>query len=63
MESGLNARAVDFAKLGLLYLRGGSWDGKQVLPRGWIEASTSNDPQIAGPATSLAGEEWAWGAG
>jgi hypothetical protein len=24
MESGLNSRAVDFAKLGLLYLRGGS---------------------------------------
>lgn len=45
MESGLNARAIDFAKLGVLYLNGGEWVGGEILPRSWVEASTS--PQAA----------------
>ena len=59
MEGGLNARAIDFAKFGLLYLREGSWEGRQILPPGWVEASTRHDPRIAGPASSGPGEEWA----
>jgi CubicO group peptidase (beta-lactamase class C family) len=42
MESGLNARAVDFAKLGLLYARGGAWHGRQLVPRAWVQ-----DPTVA----------------
>ena len=34
MESGINARAIDYAKFGRLYLNKGSWDGTQILPRG-----------------------------
>jgi len=30
----------DMAKLGLLYLHGGLWDGQQLLPDGWVEAAT-----------------------
>lgn len=30
----------DAAKIGYLYLRGGLWDGDQVVPREWVEAST-----------------------
>jgi CubicO group peptidase (beta-lactamase class C family) len=41
MESGLNARATDFARLGVLYLKGGEWQGREILPRSWVEASTS----------------------
>ena len=41
MESGINARAIDFAKFGRLYLHRGKWDGVQVLPPGWIDESTS----------------------
>jgi len=59
MESGLNARAVDFAKFGILYLRGGLWQGRQVLPQSWIEASTRHDPEVAGPATGPFAKEWA----
>ncbi len=44
MESGLNARAVDFAKFGRLYLRQGDWNGKQVVPEGWVVESTTIEP-------------------
>lgn len=59
MESGLNARAVDFVKFGLLFLDGGARDGRQIVPRAWVEASTCHDPAVAGPASSPPGQEWA----
>ena len=31
--SNINMSAQDFARFGLLYLRGGEWDGRQLLPR------------------------------
>ncbi len=31
--------ARDFAKFGLLYARGGAWDGDQILPQDWVEYS------------------------
>lgn len=40
METGVNARAIDFAKFGALYLNGGSWNGSQVISKTWIDAST-----------------------
>jgi CubicO group peptidase (beta-lactamase class C family) len=43
MESGINARAIDFAKFGCLYLNRGEWDGEQVVPAGWVEQSTRVD--------------------
>jgi CubicO group peptidase (beta-lactamase class C family) len=59
MESGLNARAIDFAKFGRLYLHGGAWQGHQLVPPAWVEASTHHDAKVAGPATSPPGQEWA----
>jgi CubicO group peptidase (beta-lactamase class C family) len=41
-SSFVHARALDFAKFGLLYLRGGEWDGHQLLSRQW--ASTAQTP-------------------
>lgn len=43
MESGLNARAIDYAKFGRLYLQKGNWDGKQIIPESWIIESTTID--------------------
>jgi CubicO group peptidase (beta-lactamase class C family) len=36
----LNARARDFAKIGRLYLNNGNWNGKQIVSKAWVEAST-----------------------
>jgi CubicO group peptidase (beta-lactamase class C family) len=41
MESGLNARAIDFARLGVLFLNRGTWEGQEIVPSEWVEASTS----------------------
>ena len=43
MESGLNGRAIDFAKFGRLFLRGGNWNGVQLIPAEWVEESTRLD--------------------
>jgi len=40
METGVNARAIDFAKLGVLYLNGGDWQGSQVISKAWVDEST-----------------------
>jgi CubicO group peptidase (beta-lactamase class C family) len=48
MESGLNARAVDFAKLGRLYRNGGEWDGQQIVPSGWVAESVRDNGLIQG---------------
>ncbi len=37
----INARARDFAKFGRLFLNYGDWDGQEIVPRSWVEASTS----------------------
>jgi CubicO group peptidase (beta-lactamase class C family) len=40
-ESGLNGRAIDFAKFGQLFLQGGAWQGRQLIPASWVKESTS----------------------
>lgn len=39
----LNARALDFAKLGRLYLNNGRFHGKQIVPEKWVKQSTKVD--------------------
>jgi CubicO group peptidase (beta-lactamase class C family) len=46
MESGINARAIDFAKFGRLYLNNGNWNGKQVVPSDWVAESTRDNGLI-----------------
>lgn len=44
MESGLNARAIDFARFGLLYLNNGRWGERQLVSAAWVRESTEPDP-------------------
>lgn len=35
----INGRAIDFAKFGRLYLDHGNWNGRQIVPREWVDQS------------------------
>jgi CubicO group peptidase (beta-lactamase class C family) len=41
--------ARDLARFGLLYLRKGQWGDRQVVPRNWVETSTSTHVEEATP--------------
>jgi CubicO group peptidase (beta-lactamase class C family) len=40
------ATARDFARFGLLELRGGEWDGAQVIPRWWVDHGRTPQPDV-----------------
>jgi len=48
MESGINARPIDFAKLGALYLHGGRWRGRQIVSASWVHEATQPWPDAPG---------------
>ncbi len=56
-ESELTLRPADMAKIGLLYLRNGEWDGEQLASQGWIEAATALQIR-AGTVTEGYGYQW-----
>lgn len=41
VADGLNAAAIDFAKIGMLLLTNGQWNNKQIIPKEWIRESFS----------------------
>jgi CubicO group peptidase (beta-lactamase class C family) len=45
--AGFNATLRDHARLGLLFLHGGSIEGRTIVPQSWVERSLSVDP-VAG---------------
>lgn len=55
------ASARDFARFGLLYLRDGMWDGRRVLPEGWVDFArtpgTGTNADIYGAGWWLAPKE------
>jgi CubicO group peptidase (beta-lactamase class C family) len=46
MESGINARTIDFAKFGRLFLHNGNWNGVQVVPAEWVAEATQADTSV-----------------
>lgn len=42
----LYLRPRDMAKFGLMYLEGGKWGGKQVVPASWVKASLSKHSTV-----------------
>jgi CubicO group peptidase (beta-lactamase class C family) len=57
--SGLHARTEDIAKLGLLYLQRGRWEGAQLIGERWVAEATSK--QVANP--DEANPDWRQGYG
>jgi hypothetical protein len=49
---GLDARTEDIAKLGLLYLQHGNWNGKQVIPAAWVDSATARQTSNGSAPTS-----------
>ena len=49
LESGFNARAIDFARLGRLWLQHGERDGRTVIPRAWLDEAARGSPFAASP--------------
>ena len=56
-SSFVHARALDFAKFGLLYLRGGEWEGRQLISREW--AATAQEPLSVEASSGLL-YSWKW---
>ena len=42
LAGGLRMRALDFAKFGQLYKNNGTWNGKRILDKTWIQKSFTN---------------------
>lgn len=55
-SSFMYATARDWARLGQLYLQGGEWEGRRLLPKGWVEASVL--PAPAAPDQEYGSHIW-----
>ena len=60
---GLRLRTEDIAKFGQLLLQEGQWDGKQLVPREWIEQATSKQVPNEQEDHSKIGQDWRQGYG
>ncbi|WP_424952086.1 serine hydrolase domain-containing protein [Deinococcus sp.] len=56
---GLRLPLDGLARLGQLYLQGGEWEGRQLLPRGWVEQASAAQVSTAADRTG----DWAQGYG
>jgi hypothetical protein len=59
---GIGATLRDYAKFGLLYLRGGIWRNRQILPTQWVSASIDTSaPQLKPGVNPLSDDIWGYG--
>ncbi len=58
----LNVTLRDYARFGRLYLKKGDWDGQQLVPAKWVEASTTPDaPHLFPGENQLSAERFGYG--
>jgi CubicO group peptidase (beta-lactamase class C family) len=57
MMAGLNARAIDYAKFGGLYLNGGVWEGREIVPAQWVKRTTGPVADLEAVPDFYAAEE------
>lgn len=50
--------ARDFARFGLLYLRGGSWDGETILPADWVDQARTPTANVPADEPMQYGAHW-----
>ena len=55
---GLRLRAQDLARIGLMYLGNGQWQGRQVVPEGWVREATGAQVDTGGGYTTSYGYQW-----
>jgi CubicO group peptidase (beta-lactamase class C family) len=60
MESGVNARAIDFAKLGQLFLEEGRWGDTSLISTRWVAEATQPEGKRVSPDGGYYGYFW-WG--
>ena len=58
-EGGLYLAAEDLARIGQLYLQDGVWEGRRLLPEGWVAAATARQVDDVAPDNP----NWNWGYG
>jgi CubicO group peptidase (beta-lactamase class C family) len=60
---GVRLTPRDMARFGQLYLQGGVWNGRQVIPAEWVEASVARQVSAHGAASYYGYQWWVRGSG
>ena len=58
MSSQVYTNARDLARLGMLYLNKGRWNGEQIFPESWVEFSRTPAPSTQGRGGFYGGQWW-----
>jgi hypothetical protein len=57
-EGGLYLEAADLARIGYLYLHDGVWNGRRILPPGWVKDATTRHMKAVAPNWDYGYQWW-----